>query len=133
MIDSDGSRVPVELSSATFTDSETANSEPACRFATCGTEKRTERDLRLLAELGAVLGLVHHESSLNDVAPLLVRNLADLGIFYLADADGELRRAAVATRHLPKAPGLLTSSCSHRTTAVRRPCLHGRFFATDSR
>ncbi|MFL5307834.1 MAG: PAS domain S-box protein, partial [Polyangia bacterium] len=97
LIHRDGSRVPVEISSAAFTDRH-GQIRTAMSIRDLRDHKRAERDHRVLAELGAVLGPAHHDSSLNDVAPLLVRSLADMGVFYVVDSDGELRRAAVAAR-----------------------------------
>ncbi|MES1205462.1 MAG: PAS domain-containing sensor histidine kinase [Pseudomonadota bacterium] len=97
LIHRDGSRVPVEVASAMFTDRH-GQLRTSMSVRDLRDRKRAERDHRLLAELGAVLDPLRHESSLAEVAPLLVRNLADLGVFYLVDPDGELRRAAVATR-----------------------------------
>jgi signal transduction histidine kinase len=57
-----------------------------------------EREQRILAELGAVLSPVLYECSLNDVAPLVARHLADLVVFFIVQADGELQRVAAATR-----------------------------------
>jgi signal transduction histidine kinase len=60
--------------------------------------RAVEREQRLLAELGAVLSPLRYESSLADVAPWVARNLADLVIFFVVQADGELERVAAATR-----------------------------------
>jgi signal transduction histidine kinase len=54
---------------------------------------------RILAELGAVLSPLRYESSLDDVAPLVARNLADLVIFFVVQADGDLQRVAAATHN----------------------------------
>ena len=97
MIHADGSRVPVEMASALFMDRH-GQVRSSMSIRDLREQKRAERDHRVLADLGAVLGAAHHESSLTDVAPLLVRNLADMGVFYLVDPDGELRRTVVATR-----------------------------------
>ncbi|MES1207743.1 MAG: ATP-binding protein, partial [Pseudomonadota bacterium] len=97
MLHKDGTRVPVEMASAVFTDRH-GQLRTSMSVRDLRDQKRAERDHRVLAELGAVLGPAHRESSLADVAPLLVRNLADLGVFFLIDSDGEMRRAAVATR-----------------------------------
>jgi PAS domain S-box-containing protein len=97
MVRKDGSKVPVEMASALFVDRHGAlRSSMSIRDLT--ERKRTERDQRLLAELGAVLSPIRYEESLNDVAPLLVRDLADFGIFYLVQPDGELTRVAAAAR-----------------------------------
>ena len=79
-----------------------------------------------------MLGPAHHDSSLDDVAPLLVRNLADLGVFYLVDSDGELRRAAAATRdpaqavdrgrhHGPTDDGARPITSQDRSFAIESP------------
>ena len=77
------------------------------------------------------MGPAHHESSLNDVAPLLVRNFADIGVFYLVQSDGELRRAAAATRDPAK--GWIADVIMH--CRPRRPEItsQGRSFATENR
>ena len=97
MIRGDGSRVPVEVSSAMFTD---RHGEPRTSMSVrdLTDRKRAERDQRVLAELGSVLSPMRYEGSLNEVAPLLVREIADLGIFYAVQPDGELCRVAAATR-----------------------------------
>ena len=102
MIRGDGSKVPVEISSAVFADRH-GELRTSMSVRDLTDRKRAERDQRLLAELGAVMGPRHHDSSLNDVAPLLVRDFADLGVFYLVQPDGELRRAAAATHDPAKA------------------------------
>jgi len=60
--------------------------------------RESEERYRILAELGEVLSPLRYESSLDDVAPLVARSLADLVIFYVVQADGELHRVAAATR-----------------------------------
>src|SRR5262249_20360732 len=60
--------------------------------------RRSEQEQRILAELGAVLSPLRYESSLTDVAPIVARNLADLVIFFVVQADGDLHRVAAATR-----------------------------------
>jgi len=60
--------------------------------------KRAEREDRILAELGAVLSPIRYDSPLTEVAPLVARDMADLVVFYVVQADGDLQRAAVATR-----------------------------------
>ncbi|HEY7371444.1 MAG TPA: GAF domain-containing sensor histidine kinase [Polyangia bacterium] len=60
--------------------------------------RRSEREQRILAELGAALSPLRYETSLADVAPLVARELADLVIFFVVQADGELHRVAAATR-----------------------------------
>jgi signal transduction histidine kinase len=57
-----------------------------------------EKEQRFLAELGALLSPLRYERSLEDVAPLVARELADLVIFFAAQEDGELQRVAAATR-----------------------------------
>ena len=97
MVRKDGSKVPVEIASALFVDRHGAlRSSMSIRDLT--ERKRAERGQRLLAELGAVLSPIRYEESLNDVAPLLVRELADIGVFYLIQPDGELQRVAAAAR-----------------------------------
>ncbi len=102
MVRGDGRKVPVEISSAMFTDRH-GELRTSLSVRDLTDRKRADRDQRLLAEIGSVMGPRHHESSLSDVAPLLVRDFADLGVFYLVQADGELRRAAAATRDPAKA------------------------------
>jgi PAS domain S-box-containing protein len=102
MVRSDGRKLPVEVFSAMFTDRH-GELRTSMSVRDLTDRKRVERDQRLLAELGVVMGPLHQESSLNDVAPLLVRDFADLGVFYLVQPDGELRRAAAATRDPAKA------------------------------
>jgi signal transduction histidine kinase len=63
-----------------------------------GALRASEERYRILAELGALLSPLRHESSLNDVAPMVARNLADLVIFFVVQPDGELQRVAAATR-----------------------------------
>ncbi len=102
MIHRDGSRVPVEVSSTIFTDRH-GQVRTSMSIRDLRTQKRAEREHRLLAEIGCALGPAHHDSTLDEVAPLLVRNLADLGVFYLVEPNGELRRAVVATPDPDKA------------------------------
>jgi signal transduction histidine kinase len=63
-----------------------------------GAQEHAQEAQRILAELGAVLSPLRYESSLTDVAPLVARNLADLVVFFVVQADGELHRVAAATR-----------------------------------
>lgn len=79
--------------------------------------RESEERYRILAELGAVLSPLRYESSLNDVAPLVARNLADLVIFYVVQADGELHRVAAATREPTQ--GWVADAVM---TSLRRPC-----------
>jgi PAS domain S-box-containing protein len=97
MVRKDGSKVPVEMASVLFVDRHGAL-RSSMSIRDLSERKRAERDQRLLAELGAVLSPIRYEESLNEVAPLLVRDFADIGIFYLVQPDGELRRVAAAAR-----------------------------------
>ena len=56
------------------------------------------KEQRILAELGAALSPLRYEGSLEDVAPLVARDLADLVILFVVQADGDLQRVAAATR-----------------------------------
>jgi PAS domain S-box-containing protein len=96
LIRKDGSRVPIEVASAVFLD---RHGEPRTSMSIRDLTEghRVERDLRILAELGAVLSPIRSDSSLDDVAPLVARSLADLVVFFVAQADGELQRVAAAT------------------------------------
>jgi PAS domain S-box-containing protein len=97
LVRKDGKRVPVELSSAVFRDRHgELRSSVTIRDLT--DRRRAEREQRILAELGAVLSPLLYESPLTDVAPLVARDLADLVIFFIVQADGELHRVAAATR-----------------------------------
>ena len=97
MIRGDGSKMPVEVSSALFTD-RNGELRTSLLVRDLTEQKRAERDQRLLAELGAVMDPRHHESSLSDVAPLLVRDFADFGSF-----TSSSRMANCAERPWPRA------------------------------
>jgi signal transduction histidine kinase len=60
--------------------------------------RESEERHRVLAELGAVLSPLRYESSLTDVAPLVAHHLADVVVFFVVQADGEVQRVAAATR-----------------------------------
>jgi PAS domain S-box-containing protein len=97
LVRKDGSRVPVELASAVFLARHGApRTSMSIRDLT--DHRRIEREQRILAELGAVLSPIRYESSLQDVAPLVARDLADVVLFFVVQADGELERVAAATR-----------------------------------
>jgi PAS domain S-box-containing protein len=102
MIRKDGSKFPAEVASATFAD-RTGERQTSLSIRDLSERKRAERDLALLAELGAVVTPVEVESALDDVAHFLARQLADLVIFYVVQPDGALRRAAASCRHSAKA------------------------------
>lgn len=93
----DGKVVPIEAGSAVFRD---RNGEPrtSISFRDITDRRRAEKEQRVLAELGAVLSPLRYESSLDDVAPLIARNLADFVVFFVLQPDGELHRVAAATR-----------------------------------
>jgi PAS domain S-box-containing protein len=96
LIRKDGKRVPVELGSAVFRD-RNGDLRSSVSIRDLTERRRSEREQRILAELGAVLSPLRYESSLTDVAPLVARNLADLAVFFVVQADGELHRVAAAT------------------------------------
>jgi signal transduction histidine kinase len=91
----------------------------------------TEERHRMLAEIGAVLSPLRYESSLREVAPLVARHLADLVIFFVVQADGDLHRVAAATRDPAQtwiADALMTSlrATVHADHPARRVVRDGR-------
>jgi PAS domain S-box-containing protein len=99
MIRKDGQRVPVEVASSVFRG-RNGEARTCLLIRDLTDRRRAENDQRILAELGAVLSPLRYESSLNDVAPVVARDLADLVVFYVVQADGELERVAAAV-HAP--------------------------------
>jgi PAS domain S-box-containing protein len=97
MIRKDGNRVPVELASAVFRD-RFGEPRTSISIRDLTDRRRSENEQRILAELGAVLSPLRYESSINDVARLVARDLADLVIFFVVQPDGELHRVAAAAR-----------------------------------
>jgi PAS domain S-box-containing protein len=97
VIRKDGKRIPVELGSAVFRD-RNGELKTSVWMRDLSDRRRAENEQRILAELGAVLSPLRYESSLDDVAPLIARNLADLVIFFVVQPDGELQRVAAAAR-----------------------------------
>jgi PAS domain S-box-containing protein len=61
-------------------------------------QKRAENEQHLLAEMGSVLSTIDFEDTLTNIAQLAVRDLADICIIDLVEADGRMRRARVACR-----------------------------------
>jgi PAS domain S-box-containing protein len=61
-------------------------------------QKRTENEQHLLAEVGSVLATIDFEDTLTNIAQLAVRDLADICIIDLVEADGNMRRVRVACR-----------------------------------
>jgi PAS domain S-box-containing protein len=98
LVRKDGKRVPVEVGSAVFRDRH-GDARTSISIRDLTDRRRAERDQRVLAELGAVLSPLRYESSLDDVAPMVARNLADLVIFFVVQENGELHRVAAATRN----------------------------------
>jgi PAS domain S-box-containing protein len=97
MIRKDGKRIPVDLSSSMFRDRH-GELRTSVSFRDLTDRRRSEQQQRILAELGAVLSPLRYESPLNDVAPLIASELADLVMFYVVQPDGDLHRVAAATR-----------------------------------
>jgi PAS domain S-box-containing protein len=62
-------------------------------------QKRLEREHRVLAELGKVLGSsLDYEDTLTSIVQLVVRELADYAVLYLRQENGAVRRVRAATR-----------------------------------
>jgi PAS domain S-box-containing protein len=97
LIRKDGKPVPVEVGSAVFRD-RNGELRTSISFRDLTDRRRSEKEQRILAELGAVLSPLRYESSLKDVAPLVARDLADLVIFFVVQPDGDLHRVAAAHR-----------------------------------
>jgi PAS domain S-box-containing protein len=93
----DGSRFPIELSSAIFVDAE--GRERTSQILRDLTEtKRAQDRLQLIADAGAVLGAsLETEATLRQVTRLAVPRMADYCILDLVE-EGALRRVAVSHR-----------------------------------
>jgi len=61
-------------------------------------QKRAENEQHMLAEVGSVLATIDFEDTLTNVAQLAVRDLADICIIDLVEADGKILRARIACR-----------------------------------
>jgi PAS domain S-box-containing protein len=116
LIRKDGKRVPVEAASVVFRG---RNGEPRTSMSLrdLTDRRRAENEQRVLAELGAVLSPLRYESSLDEVAAVVARDLADLVVFYLVQPDGELERVAAAV-HDP-AGAWISDALLRQRTAVR--------------
>lgn len=60
--------------------------------------RRAEIEQRFLAEAGAVLASTEYEETLRDLTRVAVKMLADFAVVFILEEDGELRRAASASR-----------------------------------
>ncbi len=106
---SDGSRFPVEVSSAVYLDEE-GRERTSLVIRDLSEQKRAEDRLRLIADAGAVLGkTLDYEATLADLTRLLVPRMGD---FCLVDVleDGALRRVAASHRDPALAAALLSVS-----------------------
>jgi PAS domain S-box-containing protein len=93
----DGTLIPVEVGSAVFRD-RNGELRTSTSIRDLTDRRRSEKEQRILADLGAVLSPLRYESSLKDVAPLVARDLADLVVFFVVQPDGDLHRVAAAHR-----------------------------------
>jgi PAS domain S-box-containing protein len=90
-------------------------------------QKRLEREQRFLADVGTVLSsTLDYDQTLDNIAPLAVRDLADLCIVEVNPPDGGSRRVRVAARDTAKAwlGDVFTQALSGRS---RPPLLRSAF------
>lgn len=105
----DGSRFPVEVSSALYVD-EQGRERTSLVIRDLSEQKRAEDRLRLIADAGAVLGkTLDYEATLADLTRVLVPRMGD---FCLVDVleDGALRRVAASHRDPTMGATLLSVS-----------------------
>jgi serine phosphatase RsbU (regulator of sigma subunit)/PAS domain-containing protein len=94
---SDGSRAAVQVFAAPIRDADGRISSVVSIFEDVSDEHRDRRALRWLAEVGRVLDRPHSVApGIEQILGMLVADVADVGVVYLARPDGSISPSATA-------------------------------------
>jgi PAS domain S-box-containing protein len=123
----DGSIVDIKLSASVLRDRDGAPQYYISQIEDITERKHIENEQRFLAEVGAVLAsTLDYETTLNNIAQLAVRDLADFCTVDVVDHDGAVRRLKALCRDPSKQ--WICDSLMRIGIDLNKPCLVKRVF-----